>query len=71
MNCLSEGYKWSVDQNWGHMSKIGFLGKKPRSVEKSCANKIVPFSKMNISLLVNFGCIFEKKWIFSQKTLFG
>ena len=28
MNRLSEGYKQAVDQNWGHMTKIGFLGKK-------------------------------------------
>ena len=30
MNGLSEGYKWVIDQNWGHMAKIGFFGQKPR-----------------------------------------
>ena len=28
MNCLSKGYKQAVDQNWGHMAKIGFFGQK-------------------------------------------
>ena len=27
MNRLFEGYKRTVDQNWGHMGKIGFLAK--------------------------------------------
>ena len=30
MNNHSEGYKRTVDQNWGRMAKIGFLGKKPK-----------------------------------------
>ena len=30
MNCLSEGYKRAVDQNWGCMAKIGFFGQKSR-----------------------------------------
>ena len=30
MNLLSEGYQRAVDQNWGHMANIGFLGQKPR-----------------------------------------
>ena len=29
MNRLSEGYKRAVDQNWGHVAKIGFLGETP------------------------------------------
>ena len=27
MNGLSEGYKWVIGENWGRMSKIGFLAK--------------------------------------------
>ena len=30
MNRLSEGYKRTIEQNWGRMAKIGFLGQKPR-----------------------------------------
>ena len=30
MNCLSEGYKQDVDQNWGRMANIGLLGKNQR-----------------------------------------
>ena len=30
MNRHSEGYKWVIDQNWGRMAKIGFLGQKPK-----------------------------------------
>ena len=30
MNSHSEGYKRAVDQNWGNMAKIGFLGKNLR-----------------------------------------
>ena len=30
MNGHSEGYKWVIDQNWGHMAKIGFLDPKPK-----------------------------------------
>ena len=30
MNGLSEGYKQAVDQNWGRLAKIWFLGQKPR-----------------------------------------
>ena len=28
MNGLSEGYERAVDQNWGHMAKIGFFWQK-------------------------------------------
>ena len=81
MNRLSEGYKQAVDQNWGHMTKIGFLGKKKRNFwqikntrflsrdtmfrKKLCKEK-VPFSKTNISLLANFGCFFG-----GEKRIFG
>ena len=38
---------------------------------KSCANKKVPFSEINISLLADFGCLFKKKKrIFGQKDTF-
>ena len=30
MNGLYEGYKWVINQNWGRMAKIGFLGQKPK-----------------------------------------
>ena len=30
MNGHSEGYKRAVDQNWGCVANIGFLGQKPR-----------------------------------------
>ena len=30
MNLLSEGYQRAVDQNWGHMANIGYLGQKRR-----------------------------------------
>ena len=30
MNRLSEGYKRTIEQNWGRMAKIGFLGQKPK-----------------------------------------
>ena len=30
MNGHSEGYKRTVDQNWGCVAKIGFFGQKPR-----------------------------------------
>ena len=30
MNGLSEGYQRAVDQNWGCMAKIGFIGQNPR-----------------------------------------
>ena len=30
MNGLTKSYKQAVDQNWGHMAKIGFLGLKPK-----------------------------------------
>ena len=30
MNGHSEGYKRAIDQNWGPMAKIGFLGQKPK-----------------------------------------
>ena len=38
---------------------------------KSCSNKKVAFSKINISLLINFGCFFGIKCFFPKKTLFG
>ena len=30
MNGLSEGYKRTVNQNWGRMAKIGFFGQNPK-----------------------------------------
>ena len=30
LNGHSEGYKRTVDQNWGRMAKIGFLDQKPK-----------------------------------------
>ena len=30
INRHAEGYKWVIDQNWGRMAKIGFLGQKPK-----------------------------------------
>ena len=30
INGLSVGYKRAVDQNWGHMAKIGILDQKPK-----------------------------------------
>ena len=30
INRHAEGWKWAIDQNWGHMAKIGFLDQKPR-----------------------------------------
>ena len=82
MNSHSEGYKRAVDQNWGRMTKIGFLDQKlefrfqkkpllePNHVlatpGKSSSKKKVAFSQINISLLRNFGL----KPIFRPKTTF-
>ena len=30
INRHAKGYKWVINQNWGHMAKIGFLDQKPR-----------------------------------------
>merc|ERR1711873_72769 len=30
INRHAEGLKWVIDQNWGRMAKIGFLGQKPK-----------------------------------------
>ena len=65
------------NQNWGRMAKIGFLGQKLRfqaqkkplldsnhvmaKAGKSCSKKKVPLSRINISLLGNFGCFFVDK----------
>ena len=88
MNRFSEGYTRAIDQKWGHMAKIGFLGQKPgfraqkysllysnhvlTTTGKSCAKIKEPFSKIDISLLANFGCFFGKKRTFGKKkTAFG
>ena len=87
MDRLSEGYKRAIDNVWGPIkrifgSKSEFLGppKKITSYSghhvlamtgKSCANKKVPFSQININILANFGCFFgEKKTIFLPKNAF-
>ena len=30
INRHGDGSKWVIDQNWGRMTKIGFLGQKPK-----------------------------------------
>ena len=42
MNGHSEGYKRAVDQNWGHVAKIGFLGQKLKFWAKKKALTFVP-----------------------------
>ena len=42
MGGLSEGYKQAIDQNWGCMAKIGFLGQKPKFWAKKKALTFVP-----------------------------
>ena len=66
MNCLSEGYKWSVQKIWGCIAKTDFwaeirdFGPQKNTLlnfnhvlattGKSRANKRVPFSQITISL---------------------
>ena len=57
MNGLSEGYKQAVDQNWGHMTKIGFLGKKT----KFLAKKKHPLPKPGRHVLATTGKSCSKK----------
>ena len=61
------GYKRAVDKTWGRMAKNGFSGQKTltstmrknatnyvlATTGKSCANKKVPFSQIDISLLAS------------------
>ena len=85
MNGLSKGYKWAVDQNWGY-GKNRIFRQKPRiraqknplldsnhvlaTTRKSCSEKKVSFSQINISLLRNFGRFFWLECIFGQKNTF-
>ena len=65
----------------GRWQNLGWYGKKRpflgshhvlAMTGKKCANKKVPFSQMNISLLANFGCFFVgKSGFLAKKTLFG
>ena len=42
INRHAEGYKWVIDQNWGHMAKIGFLDQKLRFSAQNKAFTSVP-----------------------------
>ena len=71
MNSLSEGYKRTVDQNWGSMAKIGFFGQDPRfwakkktlldpnhvlaTTGKSCSKKKVAFAQIIITKSIILG----------------
>ena len=84
MNDLSKGYKQSVDQNWGRVVKIGFLGQKLRF---QAQKKHTLLSPNHVPATTGKNCSQEKvafsqtnisllrnfglKCIFSQKTLFG
>ena len=89
MDRLSEGFKQAIDKILGPTAKNGFLSRirvfrpKKRSLlgsnyvlattGKSCANKKVPFSQINMSLLADLWCFFfwKKKADFWPKKHFS
>ena len=62
MSRLSEGYSQALDQNWGHVAKIGFFGQKPRFR----AQKKHPLLGTNHVLAKTVRSYSKKKVAFSQ-----
>ena len=49
----------NYELKWSH--------KKLATTGKSCANKKLPFSQIDISLLANFGCFLEEKGFLAER----